>query len=139
VDVVGFYRSFSTSKIKSRPAIGSELSLSVGEELPRLPSPFNEGTGRFRVARLLEQVHRIDERLYHPEREREPTKAHASASCDTVLSPCGFESATATSPLCAGRRERVVPISELVFGTLTQNRSSLEPARRSLRTALPLC
>ena len=66
-----FDRSFSPSKIKSRPAIGSELSLSVGAELPRLPSPFNEGTGRFRVARLLEQVHRIDERLYHPERERD--------------------------------------------------------------------
>ena len=32
-----------------------------------------------------------------------PTKAHASASCDRVVSPCGFESATATSPLCAGR------------------------------------
>jgi hypothetical protein len=31
-----------------------------------------------------------------------------------------------------------VPISELVFGTLTQNRSSLEPARRALRTAVPL-
>jgi hypothetical protein len=28
----------------------------------------------------------------------------------------------------AGARERVVPISELVFGTLTQNRSSLEPS-----------
>ena len=28
-------------------------------------------TGRFQVARLLEQVHRIDERLYHPERERD--------------------------------------------------------------------
>ena len=66
-----FDRSFSTSKTQSRPAIGSELSLSVGAELPRLPSPFNEGTGRFRVARLLEQVHRIDERLYHPERERD--------------------------------------------------------------------
>jgi hypothetical protein len=32
----------------------------------------------------------------------------------------------------------VVPISELVFGTLTQNRSSLEPARHALRTAVPL-
>jgi hypothetical protein len=31
-----------------------------------------------------------------------------------------------------------VPISELVFGTLTQNWSSLEPARRALRTAVPL-
>jgi hypothetical protein len=28
----------------------------------------------------------------------------------------------------ARARERVVPISELVFGTLTQNRSSLEPS-----------
>jgi DNA-binding transcriptional LysR family regulator len=28
----------------------------------------------------------------------------------------------------AGARARVVPISELVFGTLTQNRSSLEPS-----------
>jgi hypothetical protein len=43
-------------------------------------------------------------------------------------------------------RERVVPISELVFGTLSQNWSSLElllnlprlPARRALRTAVPL-
>ena len=38
----------------------------------------------------------------------------------------------------ARARERVAPISELVFGTLTQNRSSLEPARRGLRTAVPL-
>jgi hypothetical protein len=37
----------------------------------------------------------------------------------------------------ARARERVMPISELVFGTLTQNRSSLEPARRALRTAVP--
>jgi hypothetical protein len=28
----------------------------------------------------------------------------------------------------ARARERVVPISEVVFGTLTQNRSSLEPS-----------
>jgi hypothetical protein len=32
-------------------------------------------------------------------------------------------------PLLRARgRERVVPISELVFGALTQNRSSLEPS-----------
>ena len=38
----------------------------------------------------------------------------------------------------AWARARVVPISERVFGTFTQNRSGLEPARRALRTAVPL-
>ena len=37
----------------------------------------------------------------------------------------------------AGARE-LCRISELVFGTLTQNRSNLEPPRRALRTAVPL-
>ena len=45
--------------------------------------------------------------------------------------------ALAELPRARGR-ERVVPTWELVFGTLTQNRSSLEPARRALRTAVPL-
>jgi hypothetical protein len=85
VDVIGLIGRFrfAISKTMSGPAIGGELSLSNKPrqtadraathtwQLSRLPSPPNEGAGRFQVARLLEQVHRIDERLYHPERERD--------------------------------------------------------------------
>ena len=39
----------------------------------------------------------------------------------------------------ARARERVVPISELVFGTLTQNRSSLEPSPVFAAIAGPPC
>jgi hypothetical protein len=39
----------------------------------------------------------------------------------------------------ARARERVVPISELVFGTLTQNRSSLEPCLGFAAIAGPPC
>ena len=39
----------------------------------------------------------------------------------------------------ARARERVVPISELVFGTLTQNRSSLEPSLGFAAIAGPPC
>ena len=37
----------------------------------------------------------------------------------------------------ARARERVVPISELVFGTLTQNRSSLMPELNVIPSRLP--
>jgi hypothetical protein len=37
----------------------------------------------------------------------------------------------------ARARERVVPISELVFGTLTQNRSSLEPSPARVALTAP--
>jgi hypothetical protein len=41
---------------------------------------------------------------------------------------CRYELEGFDHLLHARARERVVPISELVFGTLTQNRSSLEPS-----------
>jgi hypothetical protein len=44
------------------------------------------------------------------------------------LKPVGWWNATSLVPRARARARRVVPISELVLGALTQNRSSLEPS-----------
>ena len=37
------------------------------------------------IAEVREQLRRVEQRLHHPERERMPTKAHASTSCNTIV------------------------------------------------------
>jgi hypothetical protein len=51
------------------------------------------------------------------------------ANCDQSPDSCRFAGAILGAiPRARARARRVVPISELVFGALTQNRSSLEPS-----------